>query len=111
MHEKSNLTEKNIAKIIGLSIIVDLIQTSLDLVPVIGWILNIAIDFIAWATLYMLFKRYGVNFNSFKRFMYFNSGLILDFFPFINSFAWTIDVILVIWTVKQEERSNPAISG
>jgi hypothetical protein len=106
VNDHVQLTQKDIAEIVAVSIVFDLIQAALIFVPIIGWILNLIIDGIAWLTFYIMFHRRGVKFNTFERFMFFSSGIILDLIPFINTFAWTIDVLLVIKTVKLEERHH-----
>lgn len=97
------LTKEDIVKIVGVAAAIDAFEFVLQFIPVIGWMLIPVVDVLAWLTLYLMFKKRGVKFNNFKRFMYFNSGLILDLIPFINTFAWTVDVIMVISTVKKEE--------
>jgi hypothetical protein len=106
-----SLGTQDIARIVGVSIVFDLIEAFLDTVPVVGWIINIGIDAVAWVTFYFLFKRRGVEFNSAKRFLFFSSGFILDLVPFINMFAWTLDVLLVIGTVKREEGMQDGRQG
>jgi hypothetical protein len=101
--KKAQLEKDDIMKITAAAIIVDLIEVPLMVIPVFGWILIVIIDFCAWGMFYMMFRRRSVKFNNFRRFVSFNSGLILDLIPFINTFAWTIDVLMVIGTVKKEE--------
>jgi hypothetical protein len=107
---QSQLEQKDIVRIIAFAVIVDVIEVPLYAIPFIGWIIVAGIDVIAWITFYFMFRRKSVHFNNFKRFLYFNSGLILDLVPFINVFAWTIDVMMVIWTVKQEDRERMTLS-
>ena len=104
--QKNALDNKAIMKIVSVSLGFDLVQAALDFIPIVGWLMNMIVDVIAWVTFYMLFRRYDVKFNTFERFMYFNSGLILDLVPFINTFAWTLDVLMVIRSVKSEERNS-----
>jgi hypothetical protein len=101
-HEK--LTQKEMIKIVATAAVFDLIEMPFNFIPIIGWVIVAGIDVIAWITLYFMFRRYGVKFNTTERFLYFNSGLILDLVPFINTFAWTLDVVLVIGSVKRDER-------
>jgi hypothetical protein len=101
-----SITQRDMMKIVATAAVIDLIEAPLTFVPVIGWLGIGLIDIIAWVTFYIWFRRLGVSFLNFPRFLYFNSGLLLDLVPFINIFAWTLDVSMVLWSVKQEERQQ-----
>lgn len=47
-----------------------------------------------------MLRRRGIRFVDLKLFLAFNSGLILDLLPFVNMFAWTLDMLLVIAVVN-----------
>jgi hypothetical protein len=102
--ESLTISHKDAVKLIVASIAIDLVQTAFDFLPLVGWIINIGIDLLTWLFFYMWFKRLGVNFNNFKRFLFFNSGLILDLIPFVNSFAWTVDILMVLGTLKLQNK-------
>ncbi|HVS79988.1 MAG TPA: hypothetical protein VHF05_03325 [Candidatus Paceibacterota bacterium] len=103
-----SLTNKRIARIVAISIAVDLVEAWLDTVPVIGWAANVAVDGAAWLIFYFLFRRAGVRFRSASRRAIFAAGFLLDLIPVINMFAWTADVLAVIASVKREEERETA---
>jgi hypothetical protein len=110
MHENKNISQKDIIKIVSFAALVDLIELPLEFIPIVGWGLIVAIDAVAYLIFYMWFKRLGVDFRNFKRFLFFNSGFILDLIPIINTFAWTIDVSMVLWSIKKEEITSKIVS-
>ena len=100
METEANLKKNDIIALLAVSVIFDLVQGALDFIPVIGQILNIPIDIIAWIVFYLMLRRRGIRLDSMKLFLAFSSGIVLDLVPFVNMFAWTLDMLLVIATVK-----------
>ncbi len=106
MEKPPLLTKDDIASILAVSILFDLLQAGLDFVPGVGWALNVGVDIIAWITFFLMLRKRGIYLNSFRKIATFNLGLILDLFPFINIFAWTIDMLAIIAISRSESSGN-----
>lgn len=76
------------------SFAVDIFQLVLDLIPMIGWIINVGVDFIVGWIFFLWFKIIGVKYTK-RTTMAFIAGFILDLIPYIDTLAWTIDVIMI----------------
>lgn len=105
MEEKKEpqISYANIFGLVAVSIFFDVIELLFDLIPVLGWIINLLVDIFAGLTFYVWFKILGVSFFSTRKWLSFASGFILGAIPFTSWFAWTLDVILVIVAIRGEE--------
>ena len=111
METEASLKKNDIIALLAVSVAFDLVQGALDFIPVAGQVLNIIIDVIAWIVFYFMLRRSGIRLNTMKLFLAFNAGLILDLVPFANMFAWTLDMLLIIATVKAGREKVDAALG
>ena len=81
------------------SVLVDIGQLLLDLIPGIGWAINIAVDLCVGWVYFLWFKICGVKFKK-GPLISFAAGAILDMIPYVSAFAWTLDVLMVYATAK-----------
>lgn len=88
------------------SVLIDIAQAIIDLLELIDVTIvttpaiNAVIDLVAGYIFYMWFKILGVNFKNKGVLLSFLGGMILDFIPFVDTFAWTADVLMVYITAK-----------
>jgi hypothetical protein len=102
--QQPKISYANKVGLVGTSIFFDIIEGLLDFIPLVGWAVNIFIDIFAFLTFYVWFKILGVSFVRTRRSLAFIAGFILGAIPFTSWFAWTLDVVLVIIDVNNEEK-------
>jgi hypothetical protein len=101
--EKRTIDVGMLIMMLAVSILIDVIQLLLDLsdlvIPGLGFVLNIMIDgCMAWIY-WLWFTMCGVKFTKGPA-TAFVVGIIADAIPFISSFGWTLDVLMVYFTAK-----------
>ncbi len=89
------------------SFVVDIIELILDFLGV-GVVINIGIDVAVGYVFWLWYKILGVKFTKGPLISYI-SGFILDLIPFIDSFAWTVEVLGVYFTTKGRFVKNSVI--
>lgn len=109
---KGSISLGMLVALLMFSVFVDIIQAIIDLLELIDVTIittpavNAAIDLVAGYIFYMWFKVLGVNFKNKGVLISFLGGMILDFIPFVDSFAWTADVLMVYVTSRAAKRKS-----
>lgn len=108
---QSNPSFIGIAFIVLLAFVIDVIQFVIDLIPVLGWILNIFIEIIAGILLWVCLNKVGIKTKSSKKKITFGIGFVANFIPFVGSIAsWTVDMVVIIMIDKAERRIKGVVN-
>ena len=99
--ENKGLSNITIGFMIIVAFIYDMIQATLQLLPILGQILASLISIFAFLTFYVWFKVKGLNFSTVKRSMYLFGGLAIEIIPIVNALpTWTLSVTLLALNSK-----------
>ncbi len=102
------LSKQDMINLLATSVAFDLLQNALDFIPAVGWVINIGVDIVAWIVFFFMLRKRGIYLNSFTKIAAFNSGFLLNLFPFISFFGWTLDMLAIIAISRSEARPEDA---
>ncbi|MEI8337824.1 MAG: hypothetical protein WCF92_01605 [bacterium] len=104
--KEPRLTNGTIGLMFGFALFFDILEALIGLVPIIGWGVNIVLDVLVFAILWIWFVRHKVNFTKNRALVFIGLGL-LKFIPVIEEFPlWIMDVIAVSTMVRMEDKLN-----
>ncbi|MFA6464045.1 MAG: hypothetical protein WCV55_03505 [Candidatus Paceibacterota bacterium] len=102
--KEPRLSNGTIGLMVGFAVGADILGGLIGLIPFVGWVINVGIDFFVFGMLWLWFTRHRVSFTGTRAFVFAGFAL-LEFIPGIQEFPlWILDVVAVCIMVRLEDK-------